>query len=318
MQRNAAQPLGSFATPQGRFFGGALVCLLMGALLAAADDESVTKSIEAKNVLIRLIDQVDVPARATGALSKIKVAEGSIVSEGELLAQIDDTESRLELDRAQLELAIAKELAKDDVAVRSSEKAYRFAYDEYGRLARAKKSQPGSVSDSELAQAQLNAEQAGLEIEHAKNDLNSARLRQNLAASQVALANRNVEVKRIVSPIGGIIVRVLRQRGEWIAPGDPVFRVVRTDRLRAEGYIDLDDLRPGLVGQRATLSVASSVSREKAASESEMRETFFGTVLFVSPELETNNEQVRVWAEFENVDGKLHPGLRANMTIDVR
>jgi macrolide-specific efflux system membrane fusion protein len=45
--------------------------------------------------------------------------------------------------------------------------------------------------------------------------------------------------------------------------------------------------------------------------------TFRGTVTFVSPEVNPINRQVRVWAEFDNADGRLRPGLAARLTVKV-
>ena len=108
------------------------------------------EAIEVDSVLIRLIREVDIPARALGSLSAILVTEGKAVQQGELLAQIDDTEARLRLQRAEFELEMAQLQADNDVPVRSAEKSHDFARAEYGRLSRAEAVQPRSVSASEL------------------------------------------------------------------------------------------------------------------------------------------------------------------------
>ena len=41
-----------------------------------------------------------------------------------------------------------------------------------------------------------------------------------------------------------------------------------------------------------------------------------GKVVFVSPEVNTLNGNVSVWVEFDNLDGKLRPGLQASATIE--
>ena len=41
-----------------------------------------------------------------------------------------------------------------------------------------------------------------------------------------------------------------------------------------------------------------------------------GKIVFVSPEIDPVNAQVRVWAEVENPDLSLRPGLQAEMIID--
>ena len=45
------------------------------------------------------------------------------------------------------------------------------------------------------------------------------------------------------------------------------------------------------------------------------RVEFPGKVVFVSPEIDPVNGQVRVWAEIDNKDGRLRPGLPAKMVV---
>jgi len=42
---------------------------------------------------------------------------------------------------------------------------------------------------------------------------------------------------------------------------------------------------------------------------------FPGKLIFVSPEIDTNNRSVRVLAEFENPNFALQPGMRGTLTI---
>ena len=42
---------------------------------------------------------------------------------------------------------------------------------------------------------------------------------------------------------------------------------------------------------------------------------FAGKLVFVNPEISPVNGQMRVWAEIENHDLKLRPGLRGSLTI---
>ncbi len=84
---------------------GMVVWLSLATAVAThAGDKEI---LQADSVLIRLIDQVDVPARATGILSEIHVVEGAVVEQCSLLGKIDDTEARLIGQRTKIELKIA-------------------------------------------------------------------------------------------------------------------------------------------------------------------------------------------------------------------
>jgi len=269
-------------------------------------DQTQAGQIRADSVLIRLIDKVDVPARVVGSLIAVPVVEGTVVRKDQLLAQIDDTDAKLEQKRARFELAIAEYQAQDDVAIRSARKSLVFAQADYDRLRRANESRPQSVSQSELEKARLEAEQAELTIERAQREQELASIQQNLIESQSELAERNVELRKILSPLNGVVVSVLHRPGEWVKPGDKMFQIVRTDRLRAEGFIAASQVVGDLRGATVTLT---------PWIDDKPGDTYSGKIVFVSPEIDPINGQVRVWAEVENPDGLLRPGLRANMTI---
>jgi multidrug efflux pump subunit AcrA (membrane-fusion protein) len=81
---------------------------------------------------------------------------------------------------------------------------------------------------------------------------------------------------------------------------------VRDDRLRATGFVKVEQLTAPLDGQPATLLATLADGKETA---------FTGRVAFVSPEANPINRQVRLIAEFDNRDGRLRAGLPAKMTI---
>ncbi len=264
------------------------------------------ETIEADSVLLRLIDQVDVPARVLGALDAIHVEEGTPVAKGQLLAQIDDAEVRLDRQRVEFELAIAQRQAANDVAVRSAKKSLLFAQADYQRLHRAEEAKPRSVSDSELEKSRLDAEQAELELELAASETELAKIKENLIRSDLEQANRQVEIRRILSPIDGVVVNVVYRPGEWVKPGDQMFRIVSTHRLRADGFVAATLVKGDLRGSGVT--ILPELTAKVGAK-------FSGKIVFVSPEIDPINGQVRVWAEVENPNGQLRPGLRVKMQI---
>ena len=78
------------------------------------------------------------------------------------------------------------------------------------------------------------------------------------------------------------------------------------DRLRAEGFIDANDASDKLNGSRVTLRLPASVKTEAK---------YVGKIVFVSPEVELDGK-VRIWAEIDNRDLLLRPGLRGSLSID--
>lgn len=264
------------------------------------------ESLVIESALVTLIEQVEVPARAEGVLARILVREGQVVREGEVLAQIDDAAAQLQCGRARIELQNAQRLATNDVRVRLATKAVEVAKTE---LQRAKDSQvrfKKSVSDTELDRLRLQADRADLEQEQAKLDFESAQLAVHLRENETQVAEQAVERCRLVAPIDGVVVQLLKRKGEWVEPGKLTVRILRTDRLRAECFIDQQQTAGLVVGRRATLQVQVGAGGEQS---------FSGELTFICPEINPVNGQVRIWADIENSDGILRPGLQAKLTI---
>ena len=259
------------------------------------------------SALIQLIDEVEVPARVAGVLSQVHVEEGQYIDEGALLVEIDDVESRLARERTQAELEIAKHEANNDVAIRYAEKTLLFARSNANRVKRAARESPGSVSRSQLEEAELQRIQTSLDLERAKSDLKLAKLKVRLKESEMKLSDRGVEQRTIRSPLSGVVVEVARKRGEFVEPGEHVLRIVRVDRLRVQGYAPINNVMHLSKGSQITVSVdlpdkTSVVHPAK--------------IVFISPEINPVNGYVQVWADIDNPKRQLRPGLRAQLLFD--
>lgn len=263
-------------------------------------------TIVAESALLRVIDNVAVPARASGILAQIRVKDGDLVKKGALLAKVDDTEEVLMFKRAVIETELAAQRASNDVAIRAAKTALEFSQQEYQRLKRASENIPGSVSKSELEEARVKVAQAELDLEkaHHEHELEGHNKRLKEAEQAVALHSRDVH--QIVAPVNGLVVEVMRRAGEWVEPGEDVLRIMRIDRLRAEGLVPYQQVTPHLTGLPAEITVSFPGRPDVVAK---------GQIVFVNPELNPVNGRVRVRAEFDNPGGQLMPGMRAKMVV---
>ncbi len=280
--------------------------LLISALLFAGPDEPVAGSIDVESVVVTLITTVDVPAREVGVLASIKVREGDLVKRGDLLAQIDDTEVRMAVHRAEVEVEIAQEKAGNDIAVRYARKKSEVAATELKRAGESRKKLRNSVSDTEFDRLTLLDQEAILQIEQAGHELSAERLNLKLKQSDLEIANHEIARRQIFAPLDGVVEKVNHQAGEWVETGTSLLRILRIDRLRAEGFIRDKDVIDSPVGRKATLTI-SQTGRPDAQ--------FTGTVVFVSTEINPVNGQIRFWAEFDNPNLALRPGMRGSLTI---
>ena len=273
----------------------ASVCLLTSAARAA-------EPVVVESVVLQLIDHADLAAGDSGLLVKLKATEGQMFRQGDVIARIDDTDARIEQQAAEAELALAKARAENDVAIRAAEAAQHVAEAEVARSEESIASFAKSVSQSQLDVERLNVEKLKLEVEAGKHELRLARLAEQVAQQKLDAATLVIRRRQVLAPIDGMAVDVEASVGEWVEPGQKLVRLVSTKRLKAEGFVSADQAAAGLNGRQATLELADGTQ-------------VTGRVVFVSPEIDPINKQVRLWAEVENPTGQLRPGQAVRMVV---
>ncbi|WP_029247316.1 efflux RND transporter periplasmic adaptor subunit [Schlesneria paludicola] len=276
---------------------------LLGLLMCSADP---VDEIRVESVLLTLIEHADVSASETGLLSLLTVKEGETVAEGKPLAKIDDRDAKLICDRSETELKVARSFADNDVRVRFARLSVAVANAELTRAKESNVKFPKSVSQSEIDRLKLLADKSVLEVEQAEVDQLQAKLSLQIKQQELARAILALERRTIIAPFPGMVVQWKKQHGEWVEPGMPVMRLIRLNRLRAEAFVASGKLPANLVGRPVKLVMSDS---GKSAIK------YTGTLVFVSPEIDPVNGQVRIWAEIENDSLSLRPGESGTLMI---
>ncbi len=237
---------------------------------------------------------------------------------------------------------IADRKAENDASVQASKKAELVAENELRRATDARKQFVDSVSESEIdnlrlsfertvletkqaefervidrlqAEAesevanshQLGIERFKIELAQAKVDQRVNELQVDVQRHQLQLAELALSLQGIVSPIDGVVVERYCNLGDWVKAGEPVIRVIRLDRLRAEGFLSADQMDGIAVDQKVSLSIRRS---ENSIVERE------GVVTFISRELEPVSGEIRFWIEFDNTNLDILPGMRLSLSTD--
>jgi len=290
--------------------------------LAVAGPPSAKPSIVLQGCLVSAIDQVQTPARQSGVLLKLEVRRGHEVQQGQVIGQIDDYDAQQKLRMAESELSSAKRRAKNQLRVTAAELSAAVAAKEYDRMLATNRGQPGAVSEAELQRLKLAEKHARLQIELARRELQLAGLEQNKWNAQLGIAQNDVNDRRIRAPRAGVIAEVLKQQGEWVQQAEPVFRIVRMDRLRIEGFISRNDFDPHEIkGAAAMVSVqlARGQTVSYTSNPGGTSETRQLTIDFVSHEIEADGSY-RIFAEIENRRTSnglwvLQPGMTGTLSI---
>jgi len=293
--------------------------IVLGAVLVLTgaepdrDGKAPANTAVLQHCLVSLIEEAQVPAQEAGVLVGIDVREGHQVAAGQLLAQIDDSRAVMAHRVAGLELQVAQEKASNDISVRYAKAASQVAEAEYLQGKEANDKVAGTVPQAEMRRLMLTHRRSVLQIEQAQLDLHLATLQVQVDEAEMEAAAKEVERRRIKSPLDGIVVKVYQHSGEWVKPGDPVLHVVRVDRLRIEGFLNASEYAPAEVDGRP-ITVRIELARGR-------QDTFQGKVVFVSPLVEAGGE-FRIWAEVlnrkQNEHWLLRPGLSTEMMIHLK
>jgi RND family efflux transporter MFP subunit len=281
--------------------GGLAMCLSLQPQLAAAE-------ITIRPAILKVMEEVEVPTLEEGPIMEILVREGEVVELGHELIQIDDQLSQFGLQKAELELRIAETRAADDSEVMLAQAESSVAQASLQRALESRKKFPDTPSQAEVESLELQVAEARQHRERASRDQQLAGLSRDMSERMFAVAKYQVERHRVKAPIKGAVVEIFAKRGSWVRPGDPLVRIMRIDRLRVEGFLNREHARPGLIGAPVKVMIEGTTAGG---------ESYPGKIVFISPEIDSNDNRQRVFAEVDNGHGKLGPGMRATMTISL-
>ena len=249
---------------------------------SSADSKSTSASLD-QEAFAEPYRTIQVATTDLGIVREVLVREGDSVEVGQPLVKLDD-----ELVNASLE--IAKQNLSSRGALNSAEAELRL------HTARLQKLEPlardGFARPEELERARSEQEVAAARVLAAQETL-QVRQRE-LDRIQIELQRRTVK-----SPIKGVVSKLHRESGEFVAPTDPVLlTVVQLDPLLATF-----SLKPA---QASQLSAGLPVQVQFASQEQPVK----GEVELVSPVTEARSGTVRVKVRIPNPQRACRSGDR--------
>lgn len=220
------------------------------------------------------IDDVVVAARGSGSVLSV-VPRGTRLEADEVIAKVDPALSNAGAAQARASIRLAQaslSLAQDTIA------RQKPLYEK------------GIISGLEYRRMQGQVDQARAQLAQARASAQSAR-------TQV----RYTEVR---APFAGVVEKRLTERGEQLAPGQPVVRLVNTDRLRVKAGVPERYARDVAVGQTAQMdfSTYGLPSRE-------------GTISFVAQSIDPASRTFPVEIDLDNTDGALKPEMSVRVKL---
>lgn len=268
-----------------------------------------TKQLTMESVIVAVSEEAEVPSAEAGVLASIDVKPGQFVEAGTLLASLRDEDIRHLVDRTRINAEIASREFENELNELYASKSTDVARAELMRAMESNLKYAKTVSQTELDRLRLLVQQGELEIQKAQHERRIAGLTNQIRQNEYQTALDQLALRQISAPLRGMVVEVYHRRGEWVQPGDAVARIIRLDRLRVEGFLPAAQGRLSLVGQTASVH---------STSEDDQPIELTGEVVYVSPEIDPINLQVRIWIEIDNSKLQLRPGMTASVTVQTR
>lgn len=278
------------------------------AVVEAPFGESVTA-----NGTLAAFDQTTVSVKVPGRLRTITVDLGTVVRQGQVIAQVDPEDYRLRVQQAEAALAQARArlgLSPDgtddkvDPEQTATVRQARAVLDEarFNRDRAAKLVEQGVIAKADFDSANASYKVAEGRYQDAYEEI---RNRQGVLAqrrSEVALARQQLKDTSVIAPLDGIVQEKRTSVGEYLAAGAPVVNIVRMDPLRLRAEIPERESRNVHTGQHVRVTVEGNPS------------IYVGQIMRLSPVIAEQNRMLVVEADVRN-DGKLRPGSFAHAEI---
>ena len=279
----------------------ALIVFAFALVPCVAQESNDNDTIKINSAQLQLIVNVEIAAREAGVIEKISAKEGNRVEEGEVLLQLDRDRAKANSITAKSEFEIAKAESENDIDLKFAKVSTEVSGKVYQRSLNAVKQFAKSVTVAELERLKLEFERACLSGEQAQRMSVVNGLNVDLRKAQLDLATAELDNRELKAPVSGVVVQVYRQVGEWVQPGEPVARVIDLSKLRVSCRCYLKDASPETISEEATFVLKDKEYKAK--------------VVFASPEIDPDVQDFIVWAEVENPDGTLKPGVNGSILL---
>lgn len=210
---------------------------------------------------------VKIGSRATGTIVKMNVKIGDRVKQGDLIALIDDRETREKIQRQQAALEGArKTLAQVESTypqrIKEAQANLDYAKINHSRekeLLKFEYTTPDAVDKAENQQKALEANWQKLQKEY-QTEVEITRARIAEITAQIKELEVTLSYTKIYAPIDGVVSDVTLQQGETIVAGLQVANLVTIQdpsRLDMQIYVDETNIGKTKVGQQVEFYVDS-------------------------------------------------------------
>jgi HlyD family secretion protein len=256
-----------------------------------------------------------VSAQTPGALLWFTPMEGQQVTPGTLLGVIDTAQIALERAQARAQSSAVRSRVTESgrqIEVLAVQRDFaKRAYERTRRLVAEH-----AATAQQLDQTEGEYRTLGQQIAAARVQQQSAAGDARASDARVAQLSDQISRSRVMAPLAGTVLATYARKGEFVQPGQPLFRIASLDSMTLRAYVTEPQLTQLKIGQRVEVSV------DRAGE----RLVLPGTVTWVASKAEftptpvqTRDERadlvyaVKIWVV--NRSGALKIGMPADVTF---
>jgi RND family efflux transporter MFP subunit len=255
--------------------------------------------------------EVDVMAKIAGYVQKINVDVGDVVKQGQVLAVLESPEMRDDLARAGVSIQRNKsdyQRASDEV--KRAESNYTMTHLTFTRLSNVMKSQPGLVAQQEVDDAQAKDQNAASQLAAARSTLETADQQIKVSEADQTKSRTMLDYTKVVAPFDGVVTKRYADNGAMIQAGTssrsqtmPIVRISQNQLLRL--VLPVPESAAGSVkpGKGVDVKVPS------------LDTTLSARVSRIADKVDTGTRTMHVEVDIPNGNGKLIPGMYAEVTV---
>ena len=257
--------------------------------------------------------EVEIHAKVAGYIRKIYVDIGDRVHAGQLLAELEVPEMTAQVEGAQ---AVVQRSQEDILSARSAVARtvadYAALHAAFDRLKQASDARPGLIAQQELDDAEAKDLSAKAQVEAARFELASKEQGLGAARADHRHYASLADYSHIAAPFDGIVTWRYADTGTLLQAGTsnsgsmPAIKLAQVNILRLRLPVPENLAGSVHIGDTARIYVQAT------------GEQLTGKVVRTTGELDLATRSLQVEIDLDNKNGKLTPGMYADVTLDIQ
>ncbi len=253
-------------------------------------------------------------AEVDGVVQSLNVSIGDNVGKGKELIKLDDSEIRLEVDRAEAtklqtfsEYLTEKSISydvdntsteKDMETIKKMEDKYKAALEDYKK---------GKISEDEMDKIGDEYLEARVYSGVFREEIRKAQEGFSDASIRVKQAKLNLKRTSIKSPFPGTISDIMISKGEKLTTGTEILKIVNLKSIYLKGFALESEVRHLKKGIAVRIKFESFPDKY-----------FYGKIESISPEIDPENKTISIFVDVKNENNMILPGMHAELDVEYK